>query len=36
MWLPVPQMDRVALFNAGTSKIRWPIQLFRIDLGLTP
>ncbi|MEP9380112.1 L-dopachrome tautomerase-related protein [Aquabacter sp. CN5-332] len=36
MWLPVPQMDRVALFNAGTPKTRWPIQLFRIDLGLKP
>lgn len=36
IWLPVPQMDRVALFNAGASKLRWPIQLFRIDLGLKP
>ncbi|MDF2809687.1 MAG: major royal jelly protein [Microvirga sp.] len=36
MWLPVPQMDRVASFNAGTSKTRWPVQLFRIDLGLEP
>lgn len=36
MWLPVPQMDRVALFNAGTSKTRWPVQLFRVDLGLEP
>lgn len=36
IWLPVPQMDRVALFNGGTPKTRWPIQLFRIDLGLKP
>lgn len=36
MWLPVPQMDRVALLNNGTSRTRWPIQLFRIDLGLKP
>ena len=36
MWLPVPQMDRVALFNSGASKTRWPVQLFRIDLGLKP
>ncbi|MDF2995854.1 MAG: major royal jelly protein [Xanthobacteraceae bacterium] len=34
MWLPVPQMDRVALFNGAKSKIQWPVQLFRIDLGL--
>jgi len=36
MWLPVPQMDRVALFNTGTSRTQWPVQLFRIDLGLKP
>jgi hypothetical protein len=28
--------NRIALFNAGTSKTRWPVQLFRIDLGLKP
>lgn len=31
LYLPVPQMDRVALFHAGTSKIQWPIRLYRID-----
>jgi hypothetical protein len=33
IWLPVPQMDRVGLFQGGKSKIRWPVQLFRFDLG---
>jgi sugar lactone lactonase YvrE len=32
-WLPVPQLDRVALFNAGKSQIQWPVQLFMLDLG---
>jgi hypothetical protein len=33
LWLPVPQLDRVALFHHGASKIVWPIQLFRLSLG---
>ena len=32
IWLPVPQLDRIALFNRGTSLIQWPVQLFRLDL----
>ncbi|MEI9924246.1 MAG: L-dopachrome tautomerase-related protein [Bradyrhizobium sp.] len=32
LWLPVPQLDRVDLFHAGTSKIVWPIQLFRLSI----
>lgn len=33
LWLPVPQMDRVALFNGGTSRIERPIMLFRFRTG---
>jgi hypothetical protein len=33
IWLPVPQLDRIALFNGGKSQIQWPVQLFRLDLG---
>ena len=33
IWLPVPQLDRAAIFNDGTSLIEWPVQLFRLDLG---
>nr|WP_245214915.1 major royal jelly family protein [Pararoseomonas indoligenes] len=32
IWLPVPQMDRVALFNGGRPLTRWPVQLFRLPL----
>lgn len=32
LWLPVPQIDRAAMFNGGTSLIRWPIKLFRLPL----
>ena len=32
LWLPVPQLDRAAIFHGGTSQIQWPIQLFWIQL----
>jgi hypothetical protein len=32
LWLPVPQIDRVALFQGGTSRVQWPVQLFRLTL----
>ncbi|CCW18332.1 hypothetical protein EBBID32_26830 [Sphingobium indicum BiD32] len=32
LWLPVPQIDRVALFNGGHSRVMRPVQLFRISL----
>lgn len=31
LWLPVPQMDRVALFQHGASKVEGPIQLLRLQ-----
>lgn len=30
LWLPVPQMDRVALFNGGVARIVRPVQLLRL------
>jgi len=36
LYLPVPQMDRVALFHDGNSKIRWPIRLYRLDIPPAP
>ncbi|WP_136923855.1 L-dopachrome tautomerase-related protein [Polyangium aurulentum] len=30
LWLPVPQMHRVGLFNGGQSKINGPVRLFRL------
>lgn len=30
LWLPTPQMDRVALFQGGSSRTQWPIRLYRI------
>jgi major royal jelly protein len=29
IWLPVPQLDRLPLFHNGTSKLAWPIRLYR-------
>lgn len=30
LWLPTPQMDRVALFQGGRSRTQWPVSLFRL------
>lgn len=32
IWLPVPQMDRGALFNQGVSKVQWPVALYTLQL----
>jgi hypothetical protein len=32
LWLPVPQLDRAAIFHGGKSQIEWPIRLFRAPL----
>jgi hypothetical protein len=32
IWLPVPQLDRAALFHGGRSEIQWPIRLYRLAL----
>ncbi len=31
LWLPVAQMDRVALFHRGVSQTRWPITLLTLE-----
>jgi sugar lactone lactonase YvrE len=32
IWLPVPQLDRVATFHGGKSHVQWPIALYRLAL----
>lgn len=32
LWMPVPQLDRAALFNNGSSGIHYPIKLFKLPL----
>ncbi len=32
IWLPVPQMDRTAVFHGGTSEVQWPVSLYRMPL----
>lgn len=32
IWLPVPQMDRSALFNHGVSELQWPVTLYTLEL----
>jgi sugar lactone lactonase YvrE len=36
IWLPVPQLDRVAVFHAGQPQIEWPIALYRLALPAPP
>jgi sugar lactone lactonase YvrE len=31
LYLPVPQMDRAALFHHGQSQIQWPVRVYRLD-----
>lgn len=30
LWLPAAQMDRVSLFNGGTSRVQWPMTIFHL------
>ncbi|WP_405056277.1 major royal jelly family protein [Kribbella sp. NBC_01505] len=32
LWIPVPQLDRAAIFNGGTSHIHFPVQLFKLSM----
>ncbi len=34
--LPVPQLDRAAIFHGGQSQVQWPITLYRMKLPTTP
>ena len=36
IWLPVPQLDRTAIFRDGKSEVQWPIVLYRFVLPKTP
>ncbi|MBZ6065367.1 hypothetical protein LA374_03950 [Aeromonas schubertii] len=32
IWMPVPQMDRVSLFQGGKNRTRWPVEILKLDL----
>lgn len=32
IWLPVPQIDRVGLFQNGKNMTQWPVQVLKFDL----
>jgi sugar lactone lactonase YvrE len=36
IWLPVPQLDRVALFHGSKSEIQWPVRLYHMQLPDSP
>ena len=31
LYLPVPQIDRAAMFHRGQAKIQWPVRVYRLD-----
>ncbi|WP_397452360.1 L-dopachrome tautomerase-related protein [Pseudomonas sp. NA-150] len=31
LYLPVPQIDRAAMFHNGQSKIQWPVRVYRLE-----
>ncbi|PWK37838.1 major royal jelly family protein [Cupriavidus plantarum] len=31
LYLPVPQIDRVRLFQHGASRVQWPVHVYRLD-----
>jgi sugar lactone lactonase YvrE len=33
IYLPAAQVDRVGLFNGGTSKVEWPLRVYRMEVG---
>lgn len=36
LYLPAAQLDRMAPFNGGVSKVQYPISIFRVQIGAKP
>lgn len=36
LWIPAAQINRIAPFNYGTSKVQLPIQVYKLEIGQTP
>jgi len=36
LWIPVPQMNRTAGFQRGLETVKFPVELFKMELGLKP
>ncbi|WP_226583786.1 major royal jelly family protein [Acuticoccus sediminis] len=36
LWMPAAQLDRAAIFQGGTSAVRFPTEVFRLPIGTGP
>ena len=36
LWMPAAQLNRLAVFQGGTSKVRYPMQVYTIEIGARP
>ncbi len=36
MWIPANQQNRIAMYNAGTSKVHYPVYIYKMKTGLKP
>ncbi len=36
LYMPAAQLDRMAPFNGGVSKVQWPVRVYRMRIGVGP
>ncbi|MFC0409206.1 L-dopachrome tautomerase-related protein [Roseomonas elaeocarpi] len=36
LWMPAAQLNRMAPFNGGTSRVQFPVQVYKLALGVKP
>ena len=36
LWMPAAQINRLALFQGGTSRVRYPVEVFILQVGAEP
>jgi sugar lactone lactonase YvrE len=36
LWMPAAQTNRLALFRGGTSRVRYPVEVFTLQVGAEP
>lgn len=36
LWMPAAQLNRLAVFQAGTAQVRFPVEVYTLDVGAKP
>lgn len=36
LWMPAAQLDRLAIFQGGASRVRFPVEVYTLDVGAKP